>query len=303
MTLFPSLYADGWLVQGVPLRIGTSGWSYDDWEGHVYPRTVDASDRLRFYAQRFATVEIDSTYYRDPAPAVVKGWIEKTKEARAFEFSVKTPKTLTHEALVDGTPEAIRRVALAWRILVADPLARAERLGAILLQLSPAVFRKGSSLDRLDVALDALKPHRCAVEFRNRTWHTEGDEPALDPDTVALLDAHNATLVIVDGPPFPPIVAGSADHAFARFHGRNADRWHKKETYYGERYDHLYSDEDLDPWAKRMAELAREKRDVRVYFNNHVQGKAFRNAETFEGMLERQDAPVVKATSPQQRLF
>jgi len=287
----------------VPVRIGTSGWSYDDWEGHVYPRTVDQGERLPFYARRFATVEIDSTYYRDPAPAVVKGWVEKTKEARAFEFSVKVGKPLTHDALVDGTPEEIRRVAEAWRALVADPLAEAKRLGAVLLQLSPAIVRKASALERLEVALDALRPHACAVEFRNRTWHTDDARPALHSDTVALLDAHNAAAVIVDGPPFPPIVAGEADHAFVRFHGRNADRWHKKERYYGDRYDYLYGDEELDPWAKRLAELAKAKRDVRVYFNNHVQGKGFRNGETFESMVEREGAPVVKASSPQQRLF
>lgn len=303
LTLFASLYAAACLVRGVPLRVGTSGWSYDDWEGHVFPRTVDASERLAFYAQRFATVEIDSTYYRDPAAPIVTGWIAKTRGARDFEFSVKTSKLLTHEALVDGAGDEIRRIAQAWRLLVADPLADAGRLGAVLLQLSPTVVRKGSSLDRLDVALDALKPHRCAVEFRNQTWHTEDGSPSLDADTIALLDAHNAAAVIVDGPPFPPIVAGAADHAFVRFHGRNADRWGKKERYYGDRYDYLYSDDELDPWAKRLAALAKAKRDVRVYFNNHVQGKAFRNGETFEAMLERQNAPVAKASSPQQRLF
>lgn len=295
----------------MPIRVGTSGWSYDDWEGHVYPRGVDAGDRLPFYAQRFATVEVDSTYYRDPAPAVVKGWIEKTKGSPGFELSVKVGKPLTHEALVDGSPAEIRRIAEAWRALVADPLADAGRLGAILLQLSPAVLRKGSSLDRLDVALAALAPHRCAVEFRNHTWHTgtgpaPAPAPTLDPDTIALLDAHNAAAVIVDGPPFPPIVAGAAEHAFVRFHGRNAERWHrggKAERYYGERYDYRYSDDELDPWAKRLAALAKEKRDVRVYFNNHVQGKAFRNGETFEAMIEREKAPVVKATSAQRRLF
>lgn len=285
----------------MPVWVGTSGWSYDDWDGHVYPRGTAAGDRLPTYALRFPTVEIDSTYYRDPAPAVVKGWIEKTRELQRFEFSVKVPKTLTHEALVDASSGIVSRIAQGWRVLVADPLADAGRLGAILLQLSPAIVRKGSALERLDVALSALKPHRCAVEFRNHTWHSE--EPMLDPDTIALLDAHNAAAVVVDGPPFPPIVAGAADHAFVRFHGRNADRWHKKETYYGERYDYAYSEAELDPWAKRLAELARERRDVRIYFNNHVEGKAFRNAEQFEALLERHEAPVVQARSPQRRLF
>ena len=286
----------------MPVWVGTSGWSYDDWDGHVYPRGTAAGDRLPTYALRFPTVEIDSTYYRDPAPAVVKGWIEKTRGAAQFEFSVKAPKTLTHEALVDGKPEEIARVTKAWRDLVAQPLAEADRLGAVLLQLSPAILRKASALERLDVALHALAPLRTAVEFRNKTWHDETGE-RLDPETLGLLASHNAAAVIVDGPPFPPIVAGEADHAFVRFHGRNADRWHKKETYYGERYDYVYSADELDPWAKRLAELARRKRDVRIFFNNHVQGKAFRNGEEFEQMLEREAAPLVKASSAQRRLF
>lgn len=282
------------------IRVGTSGWSYDDWDGHVYPKTVGPSDRLEFYARHFPSVEVDSTYYRDPAPGVVKGWVEKTRGA-SFELSVKAPKTLTHEALVDAPRAQVERVAVAWRALVADPLAAGGRLGAILLQLSPAVTRHDGALDRLDVALAALRPHACAVEFRHHSWHDE--EPALHADTLALLDAHGACAVVVDGPPFPPIVEGSAPHAYVRFHGRNVDRWHQREEYYGARYDHLYADDELRPWATRLAALAREKDEVRVYFNNHVGGKAFRNGETFEHMLEAEAAPLVRARSPQTKLF
>lgn len=290
------------LPRHVPARIGTSGWSYDDWEGHVYPRSLDAGARLPFYAERFATVEIDSTYYRDPAPAVVKGWIAKTHGKKGFEFSVKTSGTLTHDLIVDGTVEQVKRVAEAWRILVADPLAAADRLGAILLQLSPAVLHTRAHMERLGVALDALAPHKTAVEFRNKTWHAD-DRSALKDDALALLDARNSAAVIVDGPPFPPMVAGEADHAFVRFHGRNTESWHKKEEYYGQRYDYDYSAEELDPWAKRLAELARAKRNVRVYFNNHVQGKGYRNAGTMEDMMEREGAAVLRAQSLQKRLF
>lgn len=288
-------------VRPMPVQVGTSGWSYDDWEGHVYPKTVAPSDRLAFYAERFPTVEVDSTYYRDPAPGVVKGWIEKTRALPSFELSVKAPKALTHEALVDAPLGEVERVASAWRALVADPLAEARRLGAILLQLSPALVRHGGSLDRLDVALAALRPHRCAVEFRNRTWHDE--RPGLDPDTLALLASHGACAVVVDGPPFPAIVEGAAAHAYVRFHGRNVDRWSKRDEYYGERYDYLYSEEELRPWATRVGALARDGTDVRVYFNNHVEGKSFRNGGSFEQMLEAEGASVVRARSPQRRLF
>ncbi|HUR69394.1 MAG TPA: DUF72 domain-containing protein [Candidatus Thermoplasmatota archaeon] len=300
----------------MPIRIGTSGWSYDDWDGHVYPKGVTATDRLRWYAERFPTVEVDSTYYRDPAPGFVKGWIQKTREAPGFELSVKTPKDLTHELLVDGDLDAIRRRAEAWRVAVADPLADASRLGAILLQLSPAVIHHPRSLDRLDAALAMMRPHPTAVEFRNRTWH-EGDRPRLRDDARALLDAANAAAVVVDGPPFPDIVEGAADHAYVRFHGRNADRWYrsergprradrrvedKEERYYGDRYDYLYSDDELDAWMPRLAGLAGEKDVVRVYFNNHVEGKAFRNGQQMEEKLERAEAPVTRVRSPQRRL-
>ena len=287
----------------MPVRVGTSGWSYDDWEGHVYPRAVDAAARLAFYAERFPTVEVDSTYYRDPAPAVVKGWIAKTKDARAFELSVKASGALTHELMVDGTPEQVRRSAVLWRALVADPLAQAGRLGAILMQLSPGVTRHAAARERLAAALEAFAPHQVAVEFRNRTWHTGSLEPELHDDTLALLDEHAACAVVVDGPPFPPIVGGSAPHAYVRFHGRNAERWHKKDEYYGQRYDYEYARDELDPWARTLAKLAKEKELVRVYFNNHVQGKAFRNGLEMQQLLEREAAPVERVEPAQRRLF
>lgn len=285
------------------VRVGTSGWSYDDWEGHVYPRAIDASARLSFYAERLPTVEVDSTYYRDPAPAVVKGWVQKTREARRFELSVKASGTLTHELLVDGTVEQVRRAAEAWRALVADPLAEAGRLGAVLLQLSPAVTRHPAARERLATALEALRPHVCAVEFRNRTWHTDDAEPRYHADTLDLLDRHGAAAVVVDGPPFAPIVAGDAPHAYVRFHGRNFEHWHKKDEYYGQRYDYLYARDELDPWARRLAQLAKEKDLVRVYFNNHVQGKGFRNGQEMQDLLEAQGAPVERVESAQRRLF
>lgn len=282
----------------MPLRVGTSGWSYDDWEGHVY-RNVPVSDRLVWYATQLPSVEVDSTYYRDPAPAVVEGWARKTAKSSGFELSVKGPKRLTHEALVDATPAECASAAASWAELVAAPLARAKRLGAILLQLSPAVLHKRSSLERLDATLAAFEPHEVAVEFRNPTWHEGG---AYARDTLATLDARNAALVVVDGPHMPTMVAGAADHAYVRFHGRNAESWYTPESYHGSRYDYEYSEAELRPWAERLAAMAREKRDVRVFFNNHVEGKAFRNARQMEPMLETAGAEVVRARSPQTRL-
>jgi len=288
----------------VALRIGTSGWAYDDWQGTVYPPSLAQSERLRWYATQFPTVEVDSTYYRDPAPSVVQGWVERTRGSPGFELSVKAPQTLTHEALVNAEPTVCAQLTEAWTALVARPLAQARRLGAVLLQLSPAVIHGPEALARLDAALSALAPLDVAVEFRNRSWHDEAGT-ALRPDALALLGEHCSAAVIVDGPSFPDIIAeqSSVRHAYVRFHGRNREDWFRRGASTTERYDYLYDDEELEPWATRLAELARSKDVVRTYFNNHVEGKAFQNARTMERMLADVGAPLERAVSPQRRLF
>lgn len=285
------------------ILVGPCGWSYDDWAGTVYPKSLEDKDRLGFIAETFPTVEVDSTFYRDPAPGIVKGWIAKTKALPFFELSVKAPEDLTHDLMVNADPDACARRVAAWRALVADPLFAAERLGAVLLQLSPAVTHAREMQARLDATLRALQGVPVAVEFRNRTWHTD-DASAIKADALAMLDAHKAACVATDGPGFPPIVApDAATHAYVRFHGRNREAWFKRGASRDERYDWDYTEEELRPWSERVAAMAKEKRLVRVYFNNHVGGQAFRNGHAFEDMLERAQAPIARQRGPQQRLF
>lgn len=281
----------------VPILVGTSGWSYDDWVGPVY-RGIAPADRLAWYSERFPAVEVDMTYYRDPEPSVVEGWVRKVAERKGFELSVKAPQRVTHEAMVDGDPADVARLLDDWVPRVPLPLARAGRLGAVLLQLSPAISRNAPSLGRIAAALDALRAFPVTVEFRHRSWHDEG---RLTSDALALLDARGAAVTLTDGPGFPDVEANAADHAFVRFHGRNRDAWFKRVTR-DERYDYDYSRDELTPWSQRLADLAREKRVVRVFFNNHVDGKAFRNAGLMEDLLEEEGAPLRRASSPQTRL-
>ena len=288
------------------VRVGTSGWSYDDWHGPVYPRDLPSGGRLRFYTTLLPTTEVNSTFYRDPAPRVVDGWVKATRSLPRFEFSVKAPRALTQEALKRETPETCAAIAKAWADLVVKPLAEADRLGAILLQLSPGVFPNKPTLERLDAVLSTLDPHPVAVEPRNKTWHVE---ERLVPPALDLLDAHGAAPVIVDGPSFPTFFEGKAPHAYARFHGRNHDVWLKDKPEDNpddprmNRYDYLYSDDELRPWSNRLASLAKEKPIVRVYFNNHPGGNAVFNAQAMETLLEGQRTPVERAVSPQRRLF
>lgn len=300
------------------IRVGTCGWSYDDWEGPVYQRGTPPGERLKVYAERFPIVEIDSTFYRDPPPAVVKGWIDKVRDKDGFEFSAKLPQDLTHDLMANAPPDACARRAASWAALVAAPLDEAGRLGVVVAQLSPGVLHTRDAMARLDATLAALRPFAIAVEFRNKTWHTGS---ALKDDAVALLDRHDAAAVIVDGPSFPPIVGGNATHAYARFHGRNEANWFRRDASLRrhasvlggkptsgrdatreDRYDYRYSEDELRPWAAKLAEIAR-RRIVRVFFNNHVRGKAMEDGVEMEALLEREGAPLERVSSAQTRLF
>lgn len=284
------------------IRVGTSGWSYDDWHGPVYPPALAQGERLPRYAERLRTVEVDATYYRDPAPGVVRGWAERTKGEPTFELSVKAPGALTHDALVRGEPEEAARIAKEWSALVAAPLAELGRLGVVLLQVAPGVVAGPDALARLAAALDALAPHKAAVELRHASW-LAGD--GVRRDLVATLDARDAALVVVDGPSFPVVEAGAASHAYVRFHGRNVQAWSRPspDSAPMERYRYRYADEELTPWAARLAQIGKRKQVVRAFFNNHPEGNAFHDALRFEGLLAAHDAGVVRARSPQRTLF
>lgn len=290
------------------VRVGTSGWWYRDWDGPVYPKGLRPADRLDHYASRFPTVEVNSTFYREPTPAVVRGWLRKARDHANLEFTVKAPQALTQDALAEAAPEEAARLAHRFVERVARPLADAGRLGVVLLQLSPGVLRNEATLARLDAALAALDPHPAAVEFRNRSWLA--DDAGLHGDALATLDRRGAALVVVDGPPFPALYRGEADHAYVRFHGHNRDVWYRGRQVEEDesdprmnRYDYRYGREALEPWADRVARLAQSKRAVRVYFNNHPEGQAYYDAGTLEALLREREAPVeVAAPSPQRRL-
>ena len=279
------------------IRVGTSGWSYDDWVGPFYPPGLEAGRFLAHFVERFSAAEVNSTFYATPPPATVRHWIREARRVGSFELSAKTPRTLTETELSNG-PEAAAREARGFREKVAQPLADAGCLGAILIQLPPRLPPTPAILAALDAALVALQPLPCAVELRDPTWL-----PQLD-DIAKRLDARDAAIAILDGPHWPVIDAGDASHAYIRMHGRNADIWRGGPGADDDRlnrYDYAYSEEELAPWAQRVRALAETKDVVRVFFNNHPGGLAARDALGFVKMLA--DAPVVRPKSPQRTLF
>lgn len=270
------------------ILVGTSSWADPGFVAEWYPPDLPARDRLRWYAERFAAVEVNSTFYALPSRAVVRRWAEETPPG--FVFDVKAHRVLSrHAASPASLPRDLRGIAktnargrvlltpelearLAERLAdVVRPLAEQGKLGAILVQLTPAFDPDRFALDELDRLLYALAPHHVAIELRNRKW--VGEERL--GDTLAWFRERRATFVCVDAPPgdhvtiMPPLDAVTcADLAYMRLHGRNTDGYLRGRTV-AERFGWRYSDDELAEIAARARRLAREARAVHVMFNNN----------------------------------
>ncbi len=273
--------------------IGCSGWSYDDWVGRFYPADLakKKGDWLPYYSRYFPTVEINSTFYRVPNEFMVRSWIERGRQRKGFEFSVKLPQMVTHDSIIKEDPEKAAAQASSFEDICVKPLADAGVLGGVLIQLTPYFRLEGKeSLGRLRGLLQILETdvYDYAVEFRHRSWLNErGNE--LAADVIETLQEFRVANAIVDGPGFPITRSLTARHAYVRFHGRNYDIWFKEEPeddYRMNRYDYLYSLEQLEPWAPRLEEIVSNSDRTRIYFNNHGRAKAVKNAFQMMDLLK-----------------
>jgi uncharacterized protein YecE (DUF72 family) len=264
--------------------VGCSGWSYDDWVGRFYPLYLAKrkEEWLRYYAQFFKTVEINSTFYRPPSEFLVRSWISKASSLGEFEFSVKVPQLITHDSLVNGKVEAAVRQARSFEEICIAPLAKEDLLGVALIQLSPYFKYGPDSILSLTTLLSsvACDRYRYAIEFRHRSWIDDSGSRVVG-EVIDLLKKFNVALVVVDGPGFPFIDQLTSYHSYIRFHGRNYDIWfddEKEDDFRINRYDYLYSEDQLEPWKERIKKMQSETKEIRVYFNNHGSAKAVKNA-------------------------
>jgi uncharacterized protein YecE (DUF72 family) len=273
-----------------PLRIGTCSWADESLSKYFYPRGLPARERLAYYAERFDTVEVDSTFYRLPDEPMVRRWAERTP--REFTMHVKAFGMMTrHPVLGERLPADLRdampvdergRVDRPSRELrgevfrrfreALEPLRRDGKLGGVLFQLPPYVVFKPQSLDYLEWSREQLRGEEMLVEFRHRSW-LDDDNRA---ETFAFLERLPATHVIVDAPRsesaknlVPTVLALTSATAYVRFHGRNLATWNKRGGSAAERFDYLYSDEELGEWVGPLRELAGQARQAFAFFNNN----------------------------------
>ena len=244
---------------------------------------------LRYYAQYFPTVEINSTFYRPPNEFMVNGWIKKGQSLKGFEYSVKMPQQVTHETLAQGKSELARIHARSFEDLCVRPLSEENLLGSVIVQLSPSYKMTDTSISDLRALLASLSTdkYRYAIEFRDTSW-LNGKKDALDDAVSEMMWEKNVANVMVDGPNFPSIDAPTADHAYIRLHGRTADL-HSEEGITEEsslaRHDYLYAEEELEEWRDRIEQMSTKMRSIRAYFNNSGKAKGIKNALQLMDML------------------
>ena len=286
--------------------IRCSGWSYDDWVETFYPSIISSrkSEWLGYYAKYFPTVEINSTFYQFPTDDMVNAWVEKGSKIGKFEFSVKMPETVTHKLILENSADnAAAAEAARFEAKCVEPLYKADLLGSVLIQLSPYfTFDGESSLGKLRAIFEAVghDKYSYVTEFRHRSWLNDTGTD-LKSDILDLLREFKVANVMVDGPDFPITRSLTSNTAYVRFHGRNYDLWFKKEKDKDDerinRYDFLYSDEQLDLWKPKIQELMENADHVRIYFNNHGRAKAVKNAIYMMDSLGIPHEPLPKQAS------
>lgn len=248
------------------IRIGPAGWSYDDWNGVVYPAAGRGFDPLAYLATYFDTVEVNSSFYRTPPVTHAKSWARRVAANPDFRFTTKLYKAFTHDA---GFPAAAE-VAAFRRYL--EPLAGEGRLGCVLAQYPWSFRNTESALRRIADTADALAPYPLVVEVRHGGFD--------DPHFLSMLERLGVGFANIDQPvigdSLPPTSVSTSNVGYIRFHGRNYEKWfHHDEAW--ERYDYLYSTGELAPFADTAKKLA-AKGDVYVVTNNHFRGQAIVNA-------------------------
>jgi uncharacterized protein YecE (DUF72 family) len=293
------------------ILVGTSSWADPGFVEKWYPSGLPARDRLPFYAQRFEAVEVNSTFYAVPDRSTVRRWADVTPDG--FVFDVKVHRLLSrHAGGLDSLPPELRdqartnergRVvltpeleeALARRLVEeVAPLDEARKLGSFLIQLTPAFAPRRHQLAELDALVDALRPHRVAVELRHRGWVRQ----KRIEETIAWFSERGAAYVSVDAPPgdHVPIMPSDLeavtrdDLAYVRAHGRDTDGYLSGKTV-AERFGWRYSDEELEEIAGRARTLAEQASEVHVMFNNNRDDDAPTAAQRFRSLLGQQPPP------------
>ena len=253
------------------LYIGTSGYSYKDWEIVFYPAGIKPAGYLDFYGRFFNTVEINSTYYSIPVNDMFYKMERKTPQG--FLFSIKAHSSMTHTK--DASKDMIKYFKIALEALIKN-----AKMGVLLFQFPYSFGYNLKNLDYLKELKEVFNSFDMVFEFRNIGWVRDS--------VMDFLKNQNIGFCNVDEPDLPGLMPKTNfvtnDYFYLRFHGRNKQNWwNHKEAY--ERYDYMYKTEELESWVPKIKEASDKTKKSLIYFNNHFKAKSVNSALMLKNLL------------------
>lgn len=260
------------------IRVGLAGWDYPDWDGIVYPRRRGRGfDKLAWIARYVDAIEVNSTFYRPVRAVVAETWVRRTETLPDFRFSAKSHRSWTHEIEADVRP------AVTATLDGLRPIHEANRLGAVLVQFPQRFHWNEGNADHLERLVELAEGWPLTLEVRHRSW--QADEVA------EFLQGIGMGWCVVDQPraseaSIQALERSTSAVGYVRLHGRNAEQWFRKEAGRDERYDYLYSLDELAPLARTANSLAAQAAEVFVVQNNHFRGQALANSLQLKHLFE-----------------
>ena len=264
------------------IRVGPAGWSYPDWRGRVYPEGAGTKfDTLALVAKYFDTAEINSSFYHPPSADTARSWLRRIEHNPNFIFTAKLYRAFTHErGKATDEDEKLFREGI-------DPLMEARRLGAVLIQFPWSFKNEIEERNYLNQLVARFKEYPLVVELRHESWN--------NPRILQTLEDLGVGLCDIDQPLFSNSIKPSAEVTssigYIRLHGRNYQNWFREEANVVERYDYLYSRDELEPWLNRIREVSGKAKQTFVIANNHARGQSLVNAFEILAELEEERVP------------
>ena len=250
------------------IRFGPAGWSYDDWQGVVYPaHKPHGFHEAEYLAHYFDTIEINTTFYHPPRPEVARGWARRVRHNPNFRFTAKLWQRFTHERDASQRDERTFKQGI-------DPLREAGVLGALLIQFPWSYKNTKVNREYFGGLVMQFLEYPLVLEVRHGSWN--------QPEIYGMLRDLGVGFCNIDQPvigrSLPPSERSTSAVGYVRLHGRNYEHWFSQNERPEERYDYYYSRAELDPWAERIKNIAGSAEATYVITNNHFRGKAVANA-------------------------
>ena len=259
------------------IRIGPAGWSYKDWEGTVYPQKPGKTfDPLEYLSRFFNTIEVNSSFYRPPTPSTTKSWASRVAGNKKFAFTAKLYRVFTHER-----GKATKKDEKEFRQGM-DVLAKANKLGSLLLQFPWSFKNTADERIYLGNLIERFSNYSLVLEVRHTSWNND--------EVYEWLEERGVGVCNIDQPLFKksirPAALTTSPVGYVRLHGRNYQNWFREKAPRDERYNYLYTLDELDPWLVRIKQVAKNTRETYVITNNHFRGQAVVNAVEIKAALE-----------------